>query len=82
MESHIKRLEIIRERINFYEEMIKDLWNLAPEEDKPMLLISMETMACAARNAWPTTSAKADILDKIFDSTIITATVPRKENET
>lgn len=81
MESHIKQLEIIRERNNYYAKRVKDLWNLVPEEDKPLLLFAMETTACAVRKAWPEISAKADILGKIFDSTIITASVPRKENE-
>lgn len=82
MESYTERLEILRERTDLYAQTIKDLWNLVPEEDKPLLLFSMKVTACAVRKAFPAISAKADILDKIFDSTIITASVPRKENET
>lgn len=81
MERNIERLEILRERADLYAQMIKDLWNGVPEEDKPLLLFTMETTACAVRKAWPATSAKADILDKIFDSTVVTASVPRKEND-
>lgn len=75
-------LYILRDGVNYYAKRVKDLWNLVPEEDKPLLLFTMETKACAVRKAWPEIGAKADILDKIFDSTIITASVPRKENET
>ena len=91
MESYIERFlnaegeelnqEIIREGLNHYAKMVKDLWNGVPQKDKPLLLFSMEKVAAAIRNAWPEDGAMADSLGEIFSSTIIGVSAPRKEKK-
>lgn len=75
-------LYILRDGVNYYAKRLQDLWNEAPNGDESLLLFSMENMAPMIRKTWPEIGAMADVLGGMFSSTIIAASVPRKENET
>lgn len=74
-------LEILRDGLNHYAEIVKRLWNGVPQKDKDLLLLSMENVSTAIRKTWPEEGVMADMLGAIFNSTIIIESVPRKENE-
>lgn len=79
--DEMEALEILREGVNHYAKMVKDLWNGVPQGDKPLLLFSMENVAPAIRKTWTEDGAIADILGEMFSATIIGVSAPRKEKK-